>query len=704
MNYEEIESMLDQAEAENNKGHFVEAEQLCELAIEKVLKIAAHAGGKSDANPRSKSDEDFKRIATLHSRALNGISESLGRRGITSKAILHADEALHLSIQAQNKEQEAKALNNNGMAHKNLSDYPRALEYYNKALSIFEELGNKFGAAGVHVSIGNVYSFLTDYTSALEYLTKALAVYQEIGNKNGIAIANGNIGLVYYHRCEYPQALEYYSTAVAMYQEVGNKNGIAASTGNIGEAYRHLADYTRALEYYSSALAIYEKMGNKAGIAANTGNIGIVYWHLADYTRALQYFTKALAINEELGNIYGLAANTGNIGEAHWHLADYTSALEYYSKALALYQEIGKKDGVAVNTASIGNMYTYLYDYPRALEYYSKALAIYQEISNKAGVATTITNIGKLYGKKDYEDYDTQKAEDFLLKAIAMYEEIGVKNFEVHKILAEIYENVSRWKEAHENFKKYCEIEKEVLSDEAKKQGELMEYRRKLEESERDRQVKLARFEEQEKILLNILPAQIAERILEGEKRIADLHEHVSVFFSDIVGFTKLSQTISPDELLTMLNEIFSEFDRIARKHGLEKIKTIGDAYMAVAGVPLDQEDHAERAAAFALDVIEYMKRYRKTSKSDLQIRVGLHTGRAIAGVIGENKFAYDLWGDSVNTASRMESHGEAGKIHVSEDFRSALKNSTYQFIDRGEMEVKGKGMMTTYFIEPARP
>ncbi|MBK7957660.1 MAG: adenylate/guanylate cyclase domain-containing protein [Bacteroidetes bacterium] len=187
---------------------------------------------------------------------------------------------------------------------------------------------------------------------------------------------------------------------------------------------------------------------------------------------------------------------------------------------------------------------------------------------------------------------------------------------------------------------------------------------------------------------------------MEGEKQIADLHENVSVFFSDIVGFTQLSQLISPDELLSMLNEIFSEFDRIARKHGLEKIKTIGDAYMAVAGVPIDCEDHAERAAAFAQEVIEYMKVYRQKTNSELQIRVGLHCGRAIAGVIGENKFAYDLWGDSVNTASRMESHGVPGKIHVSEDFKNELSESAYRFVERGEMEVKGKGLMKTYFLE----
>ncbi|MBK7958933.1 MAG: hypothetical protein IPK03_13040 [Bacteroidetes bacterium] len=371
-------------------------------------------------------------------------------------------------------------------------------------------------------------------------------------------------------------------------------------------------------------------------------------------------------------------------------------------KALAKNEEIGSKDGIANNLGNIGLVYQSLSTTHKRSPIYKKSLAIFEEIGSKFGIANNLGNIGELYANKEFDGYDTDKAEVSFLSAIALYEDICEKRhlYEVHKSLADLYEIQKRWEEFAVQFKKYHTIKEEVQSEEATKQAQLMENRRKIEESERDRQVKLARFQEQEKILLNILPAQIAERILDGEKQIADLHEHVSVFFSDIVGFTQLSQKVSPDELLSMLNEIFSEFDRIARKHGLEKIKTIGDAYMAVAGVHLAQEDHAQRAAAFAMDVIEYMKAYRKSSNSELQIRVGLHCGRAIAGVIGENKFAYDLWGDSVNTASRMESHGEAGKIHVSDDFKNALTDRHFNFKERGEMEVKGKGKMKTYFLE----
>jgi class 3 adenylate cyclase len=262
-----------------------------------------------------------------------------------------------------------------------------------------------------------------------------------------------------------------------------------------------------------------------------------------------------------------------------------------------------------------------------------------------------------------------------LTETLALAVELGEKNVvaEAHKKLALTHEQLGDLVTAFDHFKKYHALDKEVQSDEAKKQAGLLEHRRKIEEAERDRQVKLARFQEQEKILHNILPAAIAERLVSGEKTIADSFEHVSIVFVDIVGFTKLSEHISAEQLVVLLNGIFTEFDHLARKHGLEKIKTIGDAYMAVAGAPLPQDDHALCAAHFALDVAEAIREFRTPSNEPIELRIGIHSGRLVAGIIGENKFAYDLWGDAVNMASRMESHGEVGRIHVSEEFVKEL-------------------------------
>ncbi|MCU0424645.1 MAG: hypothetical protein MUF71_03350 [Candidatus Kapabacteria bacterium] len=201
-----------------------------------------------------------------------------------------------------------------------------------------------------------------------------------------------------------------------------------------------------------------------------------------------------------------------------------------------------------------------------------------------------------------------------------------------------------------------------------------------------------------EDLLLNILPSSIAERLKWGETTIVDTFDSATVLFTDMVGFTKIASRVSAEELIVMLNRMFSEFDKLAEKHGVEKIKTIGDAYMAVAGVPIPNDYHAEAVADMALDIMQAIRNLAEQENLPIQIRAGIHTGYLTAGVIGEKKFAYDLWGDTVNTASRMESSGEAGRVQCSEATYNALKD-LFDFEERGTIEVKGKGAMKTYFV-----
>jgi len=201
-----------------------------------------------------------------------------------------------------------------------------------------------------------------------------------------------------------------------------------------------------------------------------------------------------------------------------------------------------------------------------------------------------------------------------------------------------------------------------------------------------------------EVLLLNILPRPIAERLKRGEQVIADDFPEVSVLFADIVNFTPLSATMSPKELVLLLNRVFSEIDQLADKHGLEKIKTIGDAYMVVGGLPVPRPDHAEVIAEMALDIREAISHYTSQNGETLSMRIGIHTGPVIAGIIGYRKFSYDLWGDTVNTASRMESHGLGKTIQATEAAFERLKEK-YIFEKRGSILVKGKGEMVTYFL-----
>ncbi len=195
------------------------------------------------------------------------------------------------------------------------------------------------------------------------------------------------------------------------------------------------------------------------------------------------------------------------------------------------------------------------------------------------------------------------------------------------------------------------------------------------------------------------LPRPIADRLKAGERTIADRHDAVSVLFADLVGFTPLTRRIDPAELAALLDRIFTRFDDLAAAEGVEKIKTIGDCYMAAAGVPAPCADHARRIARVALGLRDIVAEVSRETGHDLRVRIGLDTGAAVAGVLGRNKLLYDLWGDVVNTASRMESHGEAGEIQISDPFRRELGESA-RVRDRGTIEVKGKGPMQTWFLD----
>lgn len=204
--------------------------------------------------------------------------------------------------------------------------------------------------------------------------------------------------------------------------------------------------------------------------------------------------------------------------------------------------------------------------------------------------------------------------------------------------------------------------------------------------------------ESAEKLLLNILPEEIAERLRQATHCIADRFDSVTILFADIVDFTGLAAQISPTELVNLLNQIFSTFDNLAEQYNLEKIKTIGDAYMVVGGLPKQRQDHAESIAEMAIAMQQAIQQLNRPDGQPFAIRIGISTGPVVAGVIGLKKFIYDLWGDAVNTASRMESHGAAGGIQVTATTYELLKHQ-YLFEPRGEVTIKGKGKMQTYWL-----
>ena len=472
--------------------------------------------------------------------------------------------------------------------------------------------------------------------------------------------------------------------------------------GAQGTSYRQLGDYIKALQCYEQAILIDEQVGNIRGYARHIGNIGIVYMDLKEYDIALEKYYISIELHNSIGNNYGAANSWGNAGAVYYYQKNFSKALESFTKAHDIHSKEDHEYAVALWLGNIGNVHFEMNNFDDAKRYYDSSSELYKKLNIKEGIAQNHYNVARLFSHEENIEFDFDLAFQEYTLALNMFEELhhATEVYKIHENLASLYTKKGDWERAFIHHRKFHELYVEIQDEDARNQAQKLEHRRKLEEDQKNRELKIAKYQEQEKILHNMLPASIANRILDGETTIAEEVEEVSIFFADIVGFTQLSERLSPEILLHELNTIFTEFDLIAKKYGVEKIKTIGDSYMAVCGVPNPYTDHSDRLAQFALEVLENTQSMILGS-SRLNLRIGMHCGKAIAGVIGEHKYAYDLWGDAVNIASRMESHGAQGKIHMSAEFKSKLQNiSDYTCIQRGEIDIKGKGKMVTYWLE----
>ncbi len=664
----------------------------------------------------SKALENYDRAFALHDELgdKNGAAAATANMANVYNRLSDYPKALELMTRALSMYEEleykygvATLSANIGTVHLALSDHGKALEYLLRALSMHEELGDKSSAARVSDNIGGVYLNLSDYPKALECFSRAVATYEELGNKQGVAVVTGNISAVYWHLSNYPKALESLNRALSIYEELGNKSGVALVIGNIGNVHLSLSDYSHALESMSRALSIHEELGEKNAIARTLGNIGLVYYMLSDCPMALEYMIKSLAMHEQLGDKSSAALVTANIADVHKSQGDINSALLSFEQALNQAQNIGNRTICAQSLAGIGSCYSVLKQQDKAREYLCQALELRRtELGSNAGVAILLIELGRLH----LEEQNAAEAAKLFGEACNLAHELGEKleEYKAHELLARTYELLGNIDLAYKHHKLFYSLKEEVQSEDARKKAEQVEQQRRVVVMERRQAAERAAAEATTSLLHKVLPSQVADRLLKGE-RVADYFQNISILFIDIVGFTPIAARMPAKAVLAFLNYVFGEFDRIMKKHGVQKIKTIGDGYMAVSGAPVECSDHAERLARAALELmadIQLPDDIRKTlpKGSVFHLRMGLHTGSAFAGIVGDEGFVYDVYSDAVNLAARMEATGEAGKIHCSEEFAYHLQNRDESFVfeERGEIEVKGKGVMRTYFLERA--
>jgi len=524
--------------------------------------------------------------------------------------------------------------------------------------------------------------------------------------------------------------------------------GIARAYNNLGSNYCVKSDFPGALSYYFRSLKIYENLNDSAHIAQILGNIGTVYLQENDYSKAFEYFSKALPINEKCGDRNVIASNLTYIASYYSIQKDYHTAYSYYQRALNIYKEIDGIDGEANIFQNIGEDYLNQKDYSKALIYLFKSANLYELLGNEIDLPKDYDLIGQTYllisklptqlyvedslipkGKAD----NLKKAKEYLTKCYTIAEKNNELSVVVEclKGLSEVYLLNGDCKEAINYLNTYCIIHDSISSPdnyikisklEAEREKELRDRIELLESSKRRnrtitivaafaimfiiiliifRNNKLLGKEKlrSERLLHNILPVEVARELGERGKTEAKYYDNVTVLLSDFVGFTKLADKLSPQQLVSELDICFKGFDEIISKYNIEKIKTIGDAYLAVSGLPMLNQNHAADMVKAAIEIRNFMlERRKQIGGMTFEIRIGIHSGSVVAGVVGIKKFAYDIWGDTVNTAARMEQNSQPGQINISQATYEIIKDQ-FDCTYRGEIEAKNKGLLKMYFV-----
>jgi class 3 adenylate cyclase len=540
---------------------------------------------------------------------------------------------------------------------------------------------------------------------------EALSLATKIGWQKGRALAFNEIGTSYLNRGDYPRAFDNYFKSLHIYEEGGDSLHAGTTLGNIGTAYFYQESYDKALAYFLKALSLARNSGDRSGEMVSMSNIGGVYYKLKDYGRSAAYLQAALRLAESLHDSAGIINQLSNLANIYAETGDYNAALNAYFKTLAIAEADSNKQAIAANAGNIGETY----------------LDIVRDSAHRLGAAARAHTL--------------QQAVSFLQRGIATAHAISYRDAEIDflETLSETYALQGNYSEALDAYQQHVALRDATFNLAGNEKIAALENKRTMQLKDRDLRIahlelaqkrherwlyvaglillafiaalllKSARRQRRSNALLskeksrseallhNILPAEVAEELKAKGSAEARQYHAVSVLFTDFVNFTGAAQHFPPKAVVQELHECFSAFDAIIERHGLEKIKTIGDAYMAVCGLPVEHDDHAIRAVAAALDILQFISE-RSRAQRAFAIRIGIHSGPVVAGIVGTKKFAYDIWGDTVNTAARMEQHGMAGAINISQVTYELVKER-YHCAYRGRVPAKHKGEVEMYFV-----
>jgi class 3 adenylate cyclase/Tfp pilus assembly protein PilF len=589
--------------------------------------------------------------------------------------------------------------------------------------------------------------FGSDPDKAIQYALQAKQLAEKIDFKKGLALALKNIGIVNSNQGKYIEALDYYQQSLKIFKSINDDNGISNLENNIGALYLNQGDETKALDYFLKSLKVAERAGIKLRILTATINIGALYAHNdSTLNKALLYDLKALPLAEELNDSLGIGTVSVNLGHIYIAKKNDSLALKYLKKSLNAF---GNSENSPSSYNAIGELYLKQKHYDLALENHRRAYSIAKKVNGQLDMVQALQNMGKVYIKLG--DYHT--ALKYLKESEAIGKPISsvMDLYNGYQLMADCYDSIGDYRNAylarvqHEKYNDTLynnDKDKKLASlqfdfDLQKKQGEisLLKKDNELSDLELKRQ-KVARNSlivglilasilvffiyrnyrnkaklnkqldrqnvEIEKLLLNILPQEVAKELQATGQATPRLHESVSVLFTDFKGFTSIAEKMTPADVVKELNICFMAFDNIVERYKLEKIKTIGDSYMCAGGIPVFEKDHVCNTIKASLEMLTFLEGYNKTRIEKgldvWNIRIGIHVGPVVAGVVGRTKYAYDIWGSTVNIASRMESNGLPGKVNISAAAYEQVKHN-YNCTARGKIYAKNVGDIDMYFV-----
>jgi class 3 adenylate cyclase/lipopolysaccharide biosynthesis regulator YciM len=538
-------------------------------------------------------------------------------------------------------------------------------------------------------NIGLIYYDKGEFDKALEYFNQGLALYKEINDQKSIALSYNNIGLIYSERGYFDIALDYHWKSLILNEEIGNKHLIASSLTNISTIYFEMGDYNVAINFLSKALELYNDIGNKIYISLALANLSAIYHSMKDVTKIQEllrqfpdepYETEVIRAYQNIikGYLDQLNGNSGN-AISYWQKALNSNTLDFSFEIKCM--------GLLITQYFISWRLT---ESDQIYQHILSLLDRLEELSINNNLNPSLCNILLLRAKLSLANNEYTVGETYLTEGLLKAQESGLK---MHKKLFE-----KEIKDLHvqvEKLNAFNDVHNKI--DLASNQ-QINSYFENVSKRFPDFMLKL--FDEKEKneeLLLNLLPKEVIPYLKDNSKLYTEEFENVSILFADMVGFTQLSEQLEPKKIVRLLNEIFSYFDSLLVQFNAEKIRTIGDNYMVCVGAPKKNENHAQNIAKLSLAMIEYIKRPRNDG-ININFRIGINSGSVIASVIGKNRLQFDLWSDTVNVASRMESHGLPGKIHITNNTYLLIKDE-FDCESRGKIDIKSKGKMETWFL-----